>query len=107
MNTDQSHDTARTSRHRRWIHGAPVPGDDGVVSLEDLHPITPREHAVAGHVAAQVQALVDWRDRAVAAGQLNPEVDLPAGGWERDDPNNDWMDAYRRVVRGNVRTLDL
>jgi len=47
------------------------------VSLEDLRPITAREHAVARTVIAKVLALIAWRDGHPVS--LNPAIDLPAG----------------------------
>src|SRR6516164_8754451 len=70
---------------------APAPPPWPAVSLEDLRPITAREHAAARAVIARVQALIAWRDEPHAG--LDPATDLPAGGWRRENETNDFMDA--------------
>ena len=76
------------SRHPAWPS----------VSLEDLRPITAREHAVARSVIAKVLALIAWRDSHPLS--LNPAIDLPAGNWRRENEENDYMDAVREIAAG-------
>lgn len=74
------------------------------VSLEDLRPITAREHAVARTVIAKVLALIAWRDAHPVS--LNPAIDLPAGNWRRENEDNDYMDAVREIAAGEYTTIN-
>src|SRR5260370_22863283 len=74
------------------------------VSLEDLRPITAREHAAARAIIAQVQALILWRDEQSA--RLDPSTDLPAGNWRRGSEDNDFMDAVRHILAGEYDTIN-
>ena len=74
------------------------------VSLEDLRPITAREHAVARTVIAKVLALIAWRDGHPVS--LNPAIDLPAGNWRRENEDNDYMDAVREIAAGEYATIN-
>ena len=74
------------------------------VSLEDLRPITAREHAVARTVIAKVLALIAWRDAHPVS--LNPAIDLPAGNWRRENEDNDYMDAVREIAASEYTTIN-
>ena len=82
MNDNQPVETpARHQNRRRLLRGIPDTTDDVLVSVEDLRPISPREHAVARDIAAQVRNLIDYRQTALESSLLDPEIDMPAGNW--------------------------
>lgn len=83
---------------------APAPLPWPPVSLEDLRPITAREHAAARAIIAQVQALIAWRDEQHA--RLDPSTDLPAGGWRPGYENNDYLDAVRHIAAADYDTIN-
>jgi hypothetical protein len=76
------------------------------VSLEDQRPVNRWEHAVAKRVAAQVQALIAWREQQTLAQALDPRTDLPAGNWRLDSADNDFVEAYRHVARADYATIN-
>src|SRR5262245_59660790 len=83
---------------------APAPPAWPAVSLEDLRPITAREHAAARAIIARVQALIAWRDEPHAG--FDPATDLPAGGWRRENETNDFMDAVRHIAAADFDTIN-
>ncbi len=70
------------------------------VCLDDLRPITAREHEAALEVIAQVKRMIARRDAGADA------VWMPAGNWTRESADNDFMDAFRHVAAGGYEAVN-